>query len=74
MSIYCIYIFNIILTIVNRSDHLICSQYYASFDDQKGVASRTVIIWGASGGIGRAVTRQLVEENWQVKSAGRQNE
>lgn len=32
---------------------------------------RTALIWGASGGIGRALTRKLVENDWQTLAAGR---
>ena len=32
---------------------------------------KTALIWGAGGGIGRAIARQLVRENWQILAAGR---
>ncbi len=32
---------------------------------------KTALIWGAGGGIGRAITKQLARENWQVLAAGR---
>lgn len=31
---------------------------------------KTVLIWGAGGGIGRALADQLASENWQVVAAG----
>jgi len=32
---------------------------------------KTALIWGAGGGIGRAIVRQLARENWQILVAGR---
>jgi len=32
---------------------------------------KTALIWGAGGGIGRAIARQLARENWQILAAGR---
>ena len=32
---------------------------------------KTALIWGAGGGIGRAITSQLAQENWQILAAGR---
>ena len=32
---------------------------------------KTALIWGAGGGIGQAIARQLSEEGWQVRAAGR---
>jgi len=31
---------------------------------------KTALIWGAGGGIGRAIADQLVSENWQIVAAG----
>jgi len=31
----------------------------------------TALIWGAGGGIGRAITSQLAKENWQILVAVR---
>ena len=33
--------------------------------------SKTAVIWGASGGIGQALVRQLTEEGWQVAAIAR---
>jgi 3-oxoacyl-[acyl-carrier protein] reductase len=32
---------------------------------------KTALIWGAGGGIGQAITKQLARENWQVLALGR---
>lgn len=32
---------------------------------------KTALIWGAGGGIGRAITSQLAKENWKILAAGR---
>jgi NAD(P)-dependent dehydrogenase (short-subunit alcohol dehydrogenase family) len=32
---------------------------------------KTALIWGAGGGMGQAIARQLAKENWQVLAAGR---
>jgi NAD(P)-dependent dehydrogenase (short-subunit alcohol dehydrogenase family) len=32
---------------------------------------KTALIWGASGGIGRSLTRFLVEQGWQVAAVAR---
>jgi NAD(P)-dependent dehydrogenase (short-subunit alcohol dehydrogenase family) len=32
---------------------------------------KTALIWGAGGGIGRAITTQLARENWKILAAGR---
>ncbi|MBN2472678.1 MAG: SDR family NAD(P)-dependent oxidoreductase, partial [Anaerolineae bacterium] len=35
---------------------------------------KTAMIWGASGGIGRALVRLLVAEGWRVLAVARQPE
>lgn len=38
------------------------------------MSTQTALVWGAAGGIGRALTHRLVADKWQVVSLGRHTE